>query len=41
MGGSEMIRAATIRPLRTVDSAPGGWRLPQDNGLMRITPISR
>jgi hypothetical protein len=36
-----MIRAATIRPLRTVDSAPGGLRSPQDNGLISITPISR
>jgi hypothetical protein len=36
-----MIRASTIRLLRMVDSAPGGLRFPQDNGLISITPISR
>jgi hypothetical protein len=36
-----MIGASTIRPLRMVDSAPRGLRFPQDNGLIRITPISR
>ena len=39
-GGSEMSSGATLR-LRMVHSAPGGLRFPQDNGVMRITPISR